>query len=351
MKSKKIKIMILFISIVLLFLGIGCYIHKHHQDISTDNAIIDGKTVVLSPKVQGYIKKINVEDNKKISAGDVIMEIDTTDYQVKVDHAQAALLTAKAAISAAQNNAIKAGITAPANVEISKKKIDAAQATWEKTYADKQRMQMLINSGACSQEQFDQAIATEGSAKATLEQMQAELDASNAAPVIIAASQDTVEQLKAEEKQAKSDLAEAENNLQNTKIIAPMDGRITKRSVEVGSYVEPGTQLCSLVGLDLWIIANFKENQLEGMHPGNKVDISVDAFPNLKLTGIVDSFQAGTGSYFSLFPAENATGNFVKTVQRLPVKITFDQLSPEDALLLGPGMSVIPTVHLNKGDV
>jgi len=344
---KKNKKMIVLVFFLLLSLLTGFYFYKHHREISTDDAMIDGKTVVLSPKIQGYIKKINVKDNQKVTAGDVIMEIDSMDYQVKSDHARAALIAAQAALSAAQNNAIKTAITAPADVAASQKKVDAAQATWGKALADKQRMQMLINSGACSKEQYDQAVATEGSAKAALEQMKAELDASNAAPVIIAASQNNVEQIKAEVKQAEADLVQAENDLENTKIIAPMDGRITKRSVEVGTYVQAGTQLCSLVGLDLWITANFKENQLQGIRLGDKVDIIVDAFPNLKLQGKVDSFQAGTGAHFSLFPAENATGNFVKTVQRIPVKITFDQLSPEDALLLGPGMSVVPNIYGN----
>ncbi len=342
-KNKKRIVLVAFILVVSLLAGF--YFYSNYQKVSTDNAVIDGKTVVLSPKIQGYIYKINVEDNQKVSAGEVIMEVDTVDYQVKVDHAKAALIAAQAALSGSQNNMAKTAITAPADVAASQKKVDAAQATWKKSFADKQRMQMLINSGACSEEQFDQAVATESSAKADLEQMKAELDASNAAPAIVAASQDNVEQLKAEVKKAEADLVQAENDLQSTKIIAPMDGRITKRSVEVGTYVQAGTQLCSLVGLDLWVTANFKENQMQGMRLGDKVDITVDAFPNLKLQGKVDSFQAGTGAHFSLFPAENATGNFVKTVQRIPVKITFDQLSTEDALLLGPGMSVVPNVY------
>lgn len=342
---KNIKKIVLVVFILVVSLMTGVYFYSNYQKVSTDNAVIDGKTVVLSPKIQGYIYKINVEDNQKVTAGEVIMEVDSVDYQVKVNHAKAALIAAQAALSGSQNNMAKTAITAPADVAASQKKVDASQATWEKSFADKQRMQMLINSGACSEEQFDQAVATESSAKADLEQMKAGLDASNAAPAIVAAAQDNVEQLKAEVKKAEADLVQAENDLQSTKIIAPIDGRITKRSVEVGTYVQAGTQLCSLVGLDLWVTANFKENQMQGMRIGDKVDITVDAFPNLKLQGKVDSFQAGTGAHFSLFPAENATGNFVKTVQRIPVKITFDQLSTEDALLLGPGMSVVPNVY------
>ena len=137
---------------------------------------------------------------------------------------------------------------------------------------------------------------------------------------------------------------QAETDLANTKIIAPIDGRITKRSVEIGNYVQAGQQLGSQAGTELWVVANFKETQLERMRPGQTVDVRIDAFPNVKLRGKVDSFQAGTGSRFSLFPAENATGNFVKIVQRVPVKIVFDN-PPDDTLHLGPGMSVVPTVY------
>lgn len=126
-----------------------------------------------------------------------------------------------------------------------------------------------------------------------------------------------------------------------------MDGRITKKSVNKGAYLQAGTKICSLVSFDLWVTANFKENQLDHIRPGEKVKIAVDAFPSMNLTGKVDSFQAGTGSYFSLFPAENATGNYVKIVQRVPIKIIFDKLTEQQMQLLGPGMSVVPTVYTN----
>jgi membrane fusion protein (multidrug efflux system) len=152
----------------------------------------------------------------------------------------------------------------------------------------------------------------------------------------------------AQVRQAEADLAQAETDLANTKVIAAIDGRITKRSVEIGNYVQTGQQLATLVGTELWVVANFKETQLDHMRTGQPVSIRIDAFPSVKLSGKVDSFQAGTGSHFSLFPAENATGNFVKTVQRVPVKIVFDA-PPDAALPLGPGMSVIPTVYTSTG--
>ncbi|MDQ0204750.1 HlyD family secretion protein [Pectinatus haikarae] len=331
---------------LILAAGISGYFFTHRNEVETDDASIDGRTVDISPKVAGYIKEIYVKDNQVVKAGDIIMQIDTKDYELQAKNAQAALAAAQAALAAAQNNALAANITAPAGVAAAQEKVNSAQAAWEKAAADEKRMNMLIVSGACSQEQYDQAVASEKSTRAALDEMKADLNSANSAPEVIAGAQSTVEQLAAQAEKAKAELEQAETNLQYTKITAPADGRITKKSVNPGAYVQSGTQLCSLVSFEMWVTANFKENQLKGMRTGDKVDISVDAFPNLRLTGVVDSFQAGTGAYFSLFPAENATGNFVKTVQRIPVKIVLNNLSQDQAALLGPGMSVIPVVHI-----
>ena len=347
MKKKK-NLVIIALIILAAAIASGLYIYKTHKEISTDDAAIDGQTVILSPKVAGYIKNIYVNDNQTVKAGDVIMQIDPKDYELQVNNAKAALSAAQAALAAAQDNAAATSITAPANVKSAQEKVNSAQASWEKAAADEQRMQMLINSGACSQEQYDQATAAEKSTRAALQQAQADLSSANSASHVIASAEDTVKQLEAQVEKAQADLDQAETNLQYTKITAPTDGRITKKSVNEGAYVRAGTQLCSLVSFDLWVTANFKESQLSGMHMGDKVDISVDAYPNIKLTGKVDSFQAGTGAYFSLFPAENATGNFVKTTQRVPVKIILDPLPETSSALLGPGMSVEPTVHINS---
>lgn len=349
--KKNIKL-IGIILIGFLVLGGGVfYFYQHHKEISTDDAAIDGRTVLLSPKVQGYIKSIAVQDNQVVKAGDLLMEIDPTDYEIKVKRAQATLAAANYAANNAQNNSAKTAVTEPAAIDAANSQVVSAQADWEKALADRQRMETLLAVGACSQQQFDQAAATEKSLRGVLDHMRATLASANSAPNAIAAAQNTVEQLQSQVQQAQTDLEQAEHDLANTKIFAPMDGRIAKRSVEVGSYVEAGTQLGSLVGSELWVTANFKENQLADMRPGDTVDIEVDAFPNIKLHGRLDSFQAGTGAHFSLFPAENATGNFVKTVQRVPVKITFDQLSEDIMALLGPGMSVVPVVHTGTNHV
>lgn len=330
--------------VVLLILGgVGIYYYSQRGEVSTDDAGIDGRTVVLSPKVQGYVKALNVQDNQLVKAGDILLEIDPADYIVRRDHAKAVLAAAQAAANASHSNLETATVSAPSSVDAAQAQVASAQATWEKTLADRQRMESLFTAGASAQQQLDQAVATEKAARSTLEQMRAGLHSANTAPSVIAAAKGTSEQLQAQVKQAEVDLTQAENDLANTKIIAPMDGRITNRSAEIGNYVQAGSQLASLVGTDLWVVANFKETQLEHMQPGQSVDIKIDAFPNVTLHGKVDSIQAGTGSHFSLFPAENATGNFVKIVQRVPVKIVFDSLPA--TLHLGPGMSVVPTVH------
>ncbi|MCE5286871.1 MAG: HlyD family secretion protein [Pelosinus sp.] len=339
--AKFIKVII----VLLLVLGGGStYYYLHRGEVSTDNAAIDGCTVVISSKVPGYVKTLHIQDNQEVKAGDILLEIDPADYITKRDRAKAALAAAQAAASASRSNLATTSVSAPFSANAAQAQVASAEATWEKTSADRQRMESLFSADACSRQQLDQAVATEKSARATLEQMKATLQSVSTAPSAIASVKSTSEQLEAQVKQAEVDLQQAENDLANTKIIAPIDGRITKRSVDLGNFVQTGQQLSSLVGTDLWVIANFKETQLEHMHPGQTVDIRIDAFPNVILHGKIDSRQAGTGSHFSLFPAENATGNFVKTVQRIPVKITFDS-RPDGNLQLGPGMSVVPIVY------
>jgi membrane fusion protein (multidrug efflux system) len=339
--AKFIKVIIV---LLLVLGGVSTYYYLHRGEVSTDNAAIDGRTVVISPKVPGYVKTLHIQDNQEVKAGDVLLEIDPTDYITKRDRAKAALAAAQAAASASRSNLATTSVAAPSNANAAQAQVASAEATWEKNLADRQRIESLFNADACSRQQLDQAVATEKSARATLEQMKAALQSVSTAPSAIAAVKNTSEQLEAQVKQAEVDLQQAENDLANTKVIAPIDGRITKRSVELGNFVQTGQQLGSLVGTDLWVIANFKETQLEHMRPGQTVDIRIDAFPNVILHGKIDSQQAGTGSHFSLFPAENATGNFVKTVQRVPVKIVFDNRLDE-TLQLGPGMSVVPIVY------
>lgn len=344
LSTKYIKI---FLAVMIIVLGASTYYYFHMTDVSTDSATIDGHTVSVSPKVQGYIKKLYIQDNQLVKAGDVLLEIDPTDYRIRRDRAKAALAAAKAALAVAVHNSETTAVSAPANEDAVSAQVASAVAIWEKSASDRHRMEDLFKSGACSEQQRDQAIAAEKSDRAALEKIRANLKSASTTTTVIAAAQNTIEQLQAQVSQSEADLAQAESDLSNTKIIAPMDGRIIKYNIESGNYVQTGQQLASLVGTDMWVVANFKETQLEHMKPGQAVDIRIDAYPNVVLHGKIDSFQSGTGAHFSLFPAENATGNFVKIVQRVPVKILFD-MPPDNQLHLGLGMSVVPTVHIEN---
>lgn len=342
------KLMKAVIGILVVAAVGGGYAYWQRGEVSTDDAALEGRAVVIMPKVQGYVKALNMQDNQEVKAGDVLLEIDPTDYLIRRDRAQAALAAARAAASAAENTLQTTAVSAVSNVDSAAAQIAAAQAVWEKSAADRQRMEQLFRSGACSRQQLDQASSAEQADRAALEKMRANYRAADTVGSVVGTAKSSSAQLLAQVRQAEAELAQAEADLANTKIIAPVDGRITKRSVEAGSFVQAGQQLSSLVSHELWVTANFKETQLEKMRPGQAVDIAVDAYPDVKLRGHVESFQAGTGARFSLFPAENATGNFVKVVQRVPVKIVLDEL-PDSSIHIGPGMSVVPTVHTVRG--
>jgi len=342
MKSTRSRI-ILFLIILTLAIGGGIYLFIHRGEQTTDDAAIDGRTITISPKISGYVVSLNVNDNQVVKAGDVLLEIDPTDYTIRRDHAKAALEAAQDAASGSNSDKETTDISAPSNLDAAQAQVVSAQANWDKAVADLNRMQRLSNE-ARSQEQLDQAVAAEKAASSNLEDARAKLRSAETAPKAMAAAQAQSDRLQAQVKQAEADLAQAEYDLQNTKIIAPVDGRITKRAVERGDYVQPGQQLGSLVGTELWVTANFKETQLEDIRPGQRATITIDAFPNLNLEAKVDSIQSGTGAFFSAFPPENATGNFVKIVQRVPVKLILKH-APDPALTLGPGMSAIATVY------
>jgi membrane fusion protein (multidrug efflux system) len=343
MKTKKSKLGIFIFVAILVLLGAGAYVFLHRGEESTDDAVLDGRTVTLASKVSGYVKTLSIDDNQLVKAGDVLLEIDPTDYIIRRDHAQAALEAAQAAVSASQTNFETTNISAPANLDAAQAQVSSARANYDKAVSDLKRMKRLSNE-ARSQEQLDEAVAAERAAASNLEDARAKQRSASTAPKAIAQAQADSEELIAKVKQAEADLAQAEKDLSDTKVIAPMDGRITRRGVEKGDYVQPGQQLGSLVGIELWVTANYKETQLEHMRIGQTVSVKVDAFPDLNLRGKVDSIQSGTGGRFTAFPPENATGNFVKIVQRVPVKITLDKV-PDPSIALGLGMSVEPIVY------
>ena len=287
---------------------------------STDDAYVETTTVSVSPKVSGQIVKVLVEDNQEVKAGDVVAVIDKVDYQVRLDQAKAAY---ERALLNQQN--------AHANLNAANSEIELAQK-------DVERYQNLYNAGAVSKQTLDRAITNLERIQAqqtSAEQAIFSKDPSKAAKVADA----DLNVLKAQKRAA-------ELALDYTDIIAPIDGTVSNKRVEVGMMVQPGSPLFVIVPNNVWVVANFKETQLEHMKKGQPVDIKIDTYGNKVFKGEVDSIQRSSGAKASLFPPENAVGSFVKIVQRIPVKITFtENIDPEKYSII-PGMSVVPKVKV-----
>lgn len=308
----------------------------------TDDAQIEGRIVYLSPKISGYLSQINIEDNQHVKAGDVLAIIDTRDYELAIKQAEAQISGLKSGVSASNESLESSKITAPSTIAAAEANVARAKADYDRTLSDYNRKSKLTDLAISTQGKVDAKTAMQA-ALSSLNDAKANLAAAQSAPRTVSAAQAQTEQAQAQVEQAQAALAQAQLNLDHTKIIAPFDGHITKRTIEPGMLVQPGQQIITLVSDDYWVVANFKETQLQNMKIGNPVEIEIDAFPGTAYKGHVASFQKGTGARFSAFPPENATGNFVKVVQRVPVKILFDE-KPDAALAIGPGMSVVPTV-------
>lgn len=309
---------------------------------TTDDAYIEGRIVPISPKVYGYITAIHVSDNQMLEKGQIILELDSKDYQFKLDKAKSDIISAKSNLDVAQENYESIVITAPSTYEEAKSNYQSAMARYEKIKGDLDRLQGLTDLTR-TRKDLDHAIADEKTAKSDLEAAKAKMDQASSFQQKIDAAKATLLGLEAELKDTEALMKQAEKDLADTKIYAPYSGRVTNRLVEVGAYIQPGQSLLSIVGKEMWVVANLKETQLHKVKPGQEVDIKIDAFPNHKFKGKVDSIQTGTGSRLSLFPPENATGNFVKVVQRVPVKIVFsEEIDPDISLAIG--MSVIPVI-------
>jgi membrane fusion protein, multidrug efflux system len=318
------------IGIVYYFLYIAPY-----ED--TDDAFIDGYVTLISPRVSGPVIRLLITDNQWVKKGDLLVEIDPNDYE-------AALAQAKADVAAAQSQLA----SAKAQVSVSESKVTqahaavaSAEAENERAAADLKRYQ-TVESTAVSKTAYDQAQAEARSAAADLDAANSQVKSAEAD---VELSKAGVETANAAIQQAQAKLREAELNLSYTKITAPFDGRITARTVQLGNYISPGQALFALVPRDVWVTANFKETQLAHMEPGDPVEVHIDAYPQHNFKARVDSLQAGTGARFSLLPPENAVGNYVKVVQRVPVKIVFDEELPTN-LDIAPGMSVAPKVKV-----
>lgn len=337
------KKLIPLLVIIIVALATGRYYLSTRGLESTDDAHLESAIVPISAKVGGYVKELRVKDNQVVQAGDVLLTIDPADYQIAVDRAQAALSAAEAQYEQAAQNLAVTKVEAPSSLEAAKAAVASAKADLDRAVKEAERNRQL--KGIATARAIEQSNAAEKVARANLEKAQATLRAAETSGQTIAGADAGTRMLRAQVDERKADLAAARRNLEDAKIIAPIDGKVTARTVEAGAFVQPGQALLALSGAELWVVANYKETQLQHMKAGQPVDISIDALAQATFKGTVDSLQAGTGARLSLFPPENATGNFVKVVQRVPVKIVFDA-PPPAALPLAPGMSVVTTVRV-----
>jgi len=332
---------VLAIGALLLAVAVGggyLYLDSAQHFQSTDDAFIAARQSALAPKVSGYITAVPVTDNEHVAAGDVIARIDDRDYRVALEQAEAQVAAAQASIENidAQLQVQQSQISA------NEAQVEQAQAALEFAQQQNARYQDLAQRGAGSIQNAQQYSSQLRQQRAALASAQATLKL----------AQRQIESLKAQRNSAVASLAQAEAqrdqaqlNLSYTTVTAAQPGRVVNLSAAVGQFAQPGTNLTMFVPDQIWVTANFKEIQLDRMRPGEPVTLEIDAYPERAIRGHVDSIQPGSGTAFSLLPAQNATGNYVKIVQRVPVKIVIDD--PPTNVALGPGMSVVPTVRVD----
>lgn len=330
------------IGAVLLAAALGggyLYLDYASRFESTDDAFIAARQSALAPKVSGYITAVSVNDNEHVTAGETIARLDDRDYRVALAQAEAQIAAARASIENidAQTDVQQAQIAA------NQAQVDQAQAALVFAQQQAARFQHLEQTGYGTVQNSEQYTSQLHQQQASLQSAQATLNL----------AQRQVESLKAQRKSAVASLAQAEAqrdqaqlNLSYTTVTAAQPGRVVNLSAAVGQFAQPGTNLTMFVPDQIWVTANFKEIQLDRMRPGDRVTLKIDAYPGRTIQGHVDSVQPGSGTAFSLLPAQNATGNYVKIVQRVPVKIVMD--NPPTDVALGPGMSVVPTVRLDS---
>ncbi len=317
-EKKVTKRRLLIVGLVLVAIFVAFFVHNALKYQSTDDAYVETTTVQVAPRVSGQIIEVYIDDNQRVKKGDLVAVIDPVDYEIKLEQAQAkyekALLEQKYALSAR----------------------DAANSEIAAAKADLERYKNLYKGGAVSkqmldnaQTKYDNAVARQTSAEQAVMSKTGGLKVADA----------NIKELKAQRDQAKL-------NLSYTKIYAPQDGTVSSRRVEEGMYVNVGSPLFTIVPDDIWVVANFKENQLRHMKVGQVVEIKVDTYPDKKFKGKIDSIQRSSGAKSSMFPPENAVGSFVKIVQRIPVKIVFDEEIDKDVYNIVPGMSVVPKVKV-----
>jgi membrane fusion protein (multidrug efflux system) len=321
--KKKKAFMIVGVIVAIGLVASYFYSGYRKTHVSTDDAFIDGDIYTVASKVNGTVKTVLVSSNQAVKKGDLLVEIDPADYHVRLHEASATVGTERAKLSESGTKIA----AAKANLELQRANLKLAEL-------EKTRSENLFRKEAIPRDRYDRAQTGYEVAAAQVKAAEEQLRTTE--------SQKLTQASTIKQKEASAALAEL--NVGYTRLYAPADGYVTKKNVEPGNQIQPGQPLMAIVSLDgLYVIANYKETELENIRPGQEVKIKVDAYPGKSFKGRVNSIMAGTGVSFSLFPAENATGNYVKVVQRIPVKIVFDQGTDKDHVLR-IGMSVEPTV-------
>ena len=330
------------IVLALVLLAGGYYGFTRYQfakaHVSTDDAQVEGDVYPVLPRVGGPVLEVKVDDNQPVKKGDVLVTLDQADYQQRVNAAEAALFAAQAQVAAA-----RAGVaTAQANVRTAQTGIGVSQANQERLQKDLKRSDLLRKQDIIPQSEYD---AVQANLKATAAQRATATDQVSVARQQVAAAAQQIAVAQAVVKQRQADLDNAKLQLSYTTITAPQDGIISKKNVQPGQVVSPGQQLFGIVGsARTWIVANFKETQLEDMKVGQPVKLEVDAYPKEVFQGHIESLSAATGARFALLPPDNASGNFVKVTQRIPVRIALDKADPEHPLRAGMSVNVVVAV-------
>ena len=333
---------LIVIALILLVVALIFWLITRNQE-STDDAYTEGNAISIAPKVSGYVVDNRINDNVFVHAGDLLLKIDPRDYIVARDQAQANLDAAIAQEASAEVDLHTTHVRAPANLVEAQAQLAQARANLEQSENDSKR-QHGVDPRATTQTNVDQATTAVRSNAAGVQLAQAQVSVAALVKETIETAEATVRQRQAQVEQAQANLDQAKLNLSYTDITAPQDGQITRRNVDLGTFAQAGEQVFYLVTREVWVIANYKETQLDRMRVGQRVDFSVDAYSHLRLSGHVQSIQGGSGARFTAFPAENATGNFVKIVRRVPVKIVIDH-GLEKWPFLPLGLSVEPTVY------
>ncbi|GJE41980.1 HlyD family secretion protein [Methylobacterium soli] len=327
-------------AVALILLAVAGYFYwlvELHPYESTDDAFVDARQFTIAPKVSGYVIDVPITDNQHVETGQTLFQIDRRDYEVTLAQAQAQIASAKASILN-----VDAQIEAQrAQVDVAKAQVTQTQAALDFAKADAARYKDLATRGAGTVQQSQQSTSN-------LEQQQASLQRAQASVI---AAQKQIGSLEAQKASAEASLAtalaqaaQAELNLGYTTVTAAQPGRVVQLSGAKGQFAQAGQSVATFVPDEKWVTANYKETQITDMRPDQPAEIEIDAYPNRKITGRVASVQPGSGTAFSLLPAQNATGNYVKVVQRIPVKIVVDSWPGDVAI--GPGMSIVPTVRV-----